>query len=126
MKRRNVREIASQDAVYARNACVTSEVLLAGKWRIQILCALLNGPIRIGELGRIIPGASKKMLAQGLRKLEADGIVVRNDLSDMTLHIEYELNPALRQSVINLLNHLAQWGIEFMTSKKAPVQIHIS
>lgn len=122
MKRRNFREIASQDAAYARNANVTSEVLLAGKWRIQILCALLKGPIRIGELGRIIPRASKKMLAQGLRRLEADGIVVRNDLSDITLHIEYELSPALHQSVLYLLNHLAQWGVEYMTSKEKPVQ----
>ena len=32
---------------------------------------------RIGQLGRLLPGASKKVPAQRLRLLEADGIVVR-------------------------------------------------
>jgi DNA-binding HxlR family transcriptional regulator len=40
-----------------------------------------SGPIRLAQLARIVPGASKQMLTQNLRKLEADGIVVRKDLT---------------------------------------------
>ena len=73
------------DAAYARHARLTTDVLLQGKWRIEILCAMRRGPVRLGQLARLIPDASKKMLTQNLRKLEADGIVIRSDLSDTTL-----------------------------------------
>jgi len=41
----------------------------------------------------MIPRASKKVLTQNLRELEAAGVVTRRDLSDEVLHIEYELKP---------------------------------
>ena len=50
------------------------------------------------------------MLAQALRKLEADGIVVRRDLSELVLHVEYVLHPDVRDSVIALIDQLEQWG----------------
>ena len=40
--------------------------LLQGKWRIQILCVMGEGPTRLGQLARLIPSASKKVLAQNL------------------------------------------------------------
>ena len=50
------------------------------------------------------------MLTQNLRKLEADGIVVRKNMSDLVLHIEYELDECTREAVCALLDHLATWG----------------
>ena len=79
------------DARYLRNASLAVALLFQSKWRVQILCVLRTGPIRLGQLGRLIPGASKKMLSQNLRQLEADGIIVRKDMSDLVLHVEYEL-----------------------------------
>jgi DNA-binding HxlR family transcriptional regulator len=93
-----------------RQAALTIEILFQGKWKAQILCAMRSGPIRLGQLSRIVPGASKKMLTQNLRQLEADGIVVRRDLTDLVLHIEYELDESTRDGVCALLDHLAKWG----------------
>jgi DNA-binding HxlR family transcriptional regulator len=98
------------DTAYARRARLTTEVLLQGKWRIEILCAMRQGPVRLGQLARLIPAASKKMLTQNLRKLEADGIVIRSDLSDTTLHVEYDLNDSAREAVCALLDELAKWA----------------
>jgi len=42
--------------------------------------------------------------------LEADGIVVRKDMSDLVLHIEYELDESTREGICDLLDHLATWG----------------
>ncbi|MGF7183159.1 winged helix-turn-helix transcriptional regulator [Tunturiibacter psychrotolerans] len=95
---------------YVRRANLTAEVLFRGKWKLQILCAMRSGPVRLGQLARIVPGASKKMLTQNLRQLEADGIVVRKDMSDLVLHIEYELAESTREGVCALLDHLAKWG----------------
>jgi DNA-binding HxlR family transcriptional regulator len=44
----------------ARRADLTIEILFQGKWKAQILCAIRSGPIRLGQLARIVPGASKK------------------------------------------------------------------
>ena len=85
---------------YVRRATLTAEVLFQGKWKLQILCAMRSGPVRLGQLARIVPGASKKMLTQNLRQLEADGIVVRKDMSDLVLHIEYELDESTREGVV--------------------------
>ena len=98
------------DTEYVRNASFAVGALFQSKWRIQILCALRSRPVRLGQLKRLIPEASKKMLAQNLRQLEADGIVVRKDMSDLVLHIEYELKADTSEGVCALLDHLAEWG----------------
>lgn len=110
------RHLSSKEAAYVRRAQLTFNVLMQGKWRIQILCALRHGPIRLGQLGRLIPRASKKVLAQNLRQLETDGIVTRTDLSDLILHIEYELHTDIQDTVCTLLNHLSDWGAIYLGS----------
>ena len=98
-----------------RHSQLALEIFLQGKWRIHILWILRLGPIRIGELARSIPGASKKVLAQHLRRLEADGIIIRNDLSDLVLHIEYELSPSFGNLVNNLLDSLSESGALYLS-----------
>lgn len=100
-----------------RSSQLAFEVFLQGKWRVPILWNLRHGPVRIGQLGRLIPGASKKVLAQHLRRLEADGIVVRKDLSDMVLHIEYELSSHYRQLVCDLLDRLSDAGAIYLAQR---------
>jgi DNA-binding HxlR family transcriptional regulator len=101
-------DICSFDTAYTRRARLTTEALLQGKWRIEILCVLRQGSVRLGQLARLIPDASKKMLTQNLRKLEAYGLVIRSDLSDTTLHVEYDLNDSAREAVSALLDELAK------------------
>lgn len=95
-------------------ASVAFELLLQGKWRPQMLSVMCSGPIRLGQLARLIPSASKKVLTQNLRRLEANGIVIRTDLSDVVLHVEYDLNPELRGSICHLLNQLGAWGDQYL------------
>ena len=83
---------------------------LQGKWGIQILCVMREGPTRLGQLGRLIPSASKKVLAENLRKLQSAGLIVRNDLSSHILHVEYELAEPVRVATYELLDQLAKWG----------------
>lgn len=69
-----------------------------------------SGPIRLGQLARAIPRASKKVLTQNLRDLEAAGIIMRTDFSGVVLHVEYELKQDVKDSIQALLEHLAGWG----------------
>lgn len=94
----------------AQCANLAIEVLLQGKWRVHILCAMRSGPVRLGQLGRLIPAASRKMLTENLRKLEGHGIVVRRDLSEKSLHVEYDFDDSAREAVRAVLDALAAWG----------------
>jgi DNA-binding HxlR family transcriptional regulator len=105
----------SDSSAYIRLAHVAEEALFQGKWQVQILCSMRSGSVRIGQLGRLIPGASKKVLTQSLRRLEFQGIVVRRNLSDLILHVEYELHHEVRESIGELLDQLSQWGADFVS-----------
>jgi DNA-binding HxlR family transcriptional regulator len=87
--------------------------LLQGKWRIQILCVMREGPIRLGQLARLIPSASKKVLAENLRKLQSARLIVRNDLSSHILHVEYDLAEPVKAATCQLLDQLAEWADEY-------------
>ena len=100
----------TSEQAYVRRVSLACDTLLQGKWRVQILCAMRIGPVRLGQLVRLIPNGSRKMLVQNLRNLESAGIVIRRDLSDLSLHVEYDLEPCLRESICLLLNELSNWG----------------
>ena len=90
--------------------CVSRVVeLLQGKWTIEILCAMREHPVRLSELKRRIPSASKKALTASLRSLQASQLVLRRDLSSSVLHVEYELAPSKRDQLAALLDYLAEW-----------------
>ena len=84
--------------------------LFEGKWTIQILCMMREHPVRLSELKREIPSASKKALTASLRTLEAARLVIRRDLSSSVLHVEYDLAEPMREPLVMLLDHLAEWG----------------
>ena len=42
---------------------------IGGKWKTQILWEIAAAPRRFGELKRLLPGVSEKMLAQQLREM---------------------------------------------------------
>ncbi|HEX4022223.1 MAG TPA: helix-turn-helix domain-containing protein [Acidobacteriaceae bacterium] len=86
----------------------TMEVL-RGKWTVQILCALLNGPVRLSQLRRLIPRASKKALTANLRSLEKLQLILRLDLSNSVLHVEYEVAEPARAPLAALVDQLSQF-----------------
>ena len=114
-----------QDALYCLGASRAIH-LLRGKRKIEILCILRTGPVRLGELTRLVPSASKKVLTENLRQLEEAGIVVRRDMSGNVRHIEYELTEGLQLATHSMLDELRSFGdthqrrIAAMHVKKLP------
>ncbi len=88
---------------------VTVDVV-GGRWRTVVLSHLKEGVHRYGELRRLIPGISEKMLTQRLRELEADGLVSRRDLGTNPPHVEYDLTGEGR-SLAPVLQALYDWGV---------------
>jgi DNA-binding HxlR family transcriptional regulator len=52
-----------------------SLALLGGKWKAVILAHLKDGPLRYGDLRRLIPQLSDKVLTERLADLQAIGLV---------------------------------------------------
>ena len=75
--------------------CVSRAVLahLASKWGSLVLRALTRGERRYSEIRWAIEGISEKMLAQTLRDLEGDGLVLRTSYPVVPPHVVYSLTP---------------------------------
>jgi DNA-binding HxlR family transcriptional regulator len=87
--------------------------LVGGKWKALILWALHAERQRFGELKRLIPGVSEKMLIQQLREMEADGLVHREVYHEVPPKVEYSLTP-FGQSLNEALIPLGEWGHKHM------------
>jgi DNA-binding HxlR family transcriptional regulator len=85
--------------------------VIGGKWKMLILYQVCLGTRRFGELRRLLPGISEKMLIQDLRQMEANNLLVRKDYKEVPPRVEYSITPfgrALGQSLIPLCT----WGIK--------------
>lgn len=101
---------APQASVYAE-ACPSRAILelIADKWTLLILPALKRGPMRNGDLMRLIGGVSQKMLTQTLRELERNGLVVRRDFQEVPPRVEYALTE-LGVSLADTVRKLDSWA----------------
>ena len=83
--------------------------VIGGKWKPIILHYLSEAPRRSGELGRLIPQASGKMLTQQLRELEVDKIIRRKIYRQVPPKVEYILTP-LGESLRPVMIAMCAWG----------------
>lgn len=81
------------------------EDVVGCKWSAGVVAALADGVRRPGALERYIPGISKKILNERLRKLCAYGLIVRTEIPDRIRHVEYTLTPMGRK-VAGLIRQL--------------------
>ncbi|WP_308440279.1 winged helix-turn-helix transcriptional regulator [Streptomyces mashuensis] len=87
--------------------------VVGGKWKVLILWALAERSCRFGELRRLLPGVSEKVLAAQLRELEGDGVVVREVYDEVPPRVVYSLTEA--GVLLNgALAPLGVWGKEFV------------
>ncbi len=66
--------------------------VIGGKWKTLILCHLTYGAKRTGELKKLTPGITQKMLTQQLRELEEDGVIIRTVYNQVPPKVVYELS----------------------------------
>ena len=94
---------------YCRS-CTDTVHLVQGKWKMHIVCAIRFRPVRLGQLARELPTASKKVLTENLRELEDAGLIVRRDLGGSVPHVEYDFKDEVRPALHSMLDHLADFG----------------
>ena len=87
--------------------------VIGGKWKPIILWILFQDTRRFGELKRMIPSITPKMLTQQLRDLERDGIVHREVYPVVPPKVEYSLTENGR-SLSPILLAMEAWGNTYM------------
>ncbi|MFH1591106.1 MAG: helix-turn-helix domain-containing protein [archaeon] len=87
--------------------------VIGGKWKTVILWHLQDKTLRFGELKRLIPGISQKMLTQQLREMEADLLINRKVYPQVPPKVEYSL--AIHgKSLKPILDVMSDWGKKHM------------
>ena len=93
--------------------------VIGGKWKPLIVWRLGSaGVLRFGELHRLLPGVTRKMLTQQLRELEADGVVLRRAFAQVPARVDYALTD-LGRSAMPVLEQLGAWGRQLETNDAA-------
>ncbi|MDR0813506.1 MAG: helix-turn-helix transcriptional regulator [Oscillospiraceae bacterium] len=87
--------------------------LIGGKYKSLILWHLTGSALRHGELQRLIPQATPKMLTQQLRELEGDSLVAREVFPVVPPKVEYSLTE-LGKSLLPILTAMYNWGADYM------------
>lgn len=102
---------ASKDGELGLAGCPIRTVVdtLGGRWASLLLEALAEKPYRFGELRRLAPDISQRMLTQTLVNLQRDGYVQRAVFPTKPPSVEYSLTD-LGRSMHDAMSHLLRWA----------------
>jgi DNA-binding HxlR family transcriptional regulator len=87
----------------------TTLSVIGGKWKPIILWIIRDEKKRFGEIKRLIPSITQKMLTQQLRELERDDIIHRKVYPVVPPKVEYSITD-YGHSLTPILNAMAKWG----------------
>jgi len=90
---------AIEDAIY----------VIGGKWKLRIIVALRDSPMRFNEIQRMVSGISAKVLSNELKELEMNGLVNRKVYDDTPVKVVYSVTE-YSKSLNNVLETLVEWG----------------
>ena len=92
--------------------------VIGGRWKTVLVCHLLDGRKRFGELCRLTPNATQRMITLQLRELEADGVLNRHVYAEVPPRVEYDVTEFGR-SLEPILDQMQAWGRAFKARKLA-------
>ncbi len=87
--------------------------LIGGKYKALILWHLIDRTLRFGELRRLIPQATPKMLTQQLRELEQHRLIDRTVYPVVPPKVEYTLTE-FGKSIRPILFVMYDWGADYI------------
>src|SRR5215210_5279050 len=79
------------------------------RWTLLVVEALLEGPLRFGQVSDVVGGIAPNVLTARLRHLEQEGVVVSRRYSERPPRLVYELSASGRE-LAGALALLGAWG----------------
>ena len=92
--------------------------VLSGKWKAVILARLKEEPLAYGQLRKLVPNLSDKVLTERLKDLEGDGLIERKRAADGRFRYSVTRRAA---GLRPMLQALYEWGL--MTAAEMGVEI---
>lgn len=83
--------------------------IISGRWSSLLMMALAERAYRFGDLRRLVPDISQRMLTQTLSDLQRDGYVHRQVFPTKPPMVEYSLTD-LGRSMYGALEQLLHWA----------------
>ena len=99
--------------VTARCPIRTTLELLGGKWKLLIIHQIGEQAVRFGELKRLLPDISEKMLVQELKNLADSHLIIRHSYGEVPPRVDYRLTEKGRKA-LPLIDHLRVFGQEYV------------
>ncbi len=99
--------------------------LIGGKYKSLILWHLVDAKLRFGELRKLIPQATPKMLTQQLRELEEAELVIRTVYPVVPPKVEYQLSD-LGRSIKPILQAMYAWGADYLKTDGLEINCSMS
>ncbi|WP_294199402.1 helix-turn-helix domain-containing protein [uncultured Chryseobacterium sp.] len=118
MEKGHINYLKLQEVLHLKNDldehCILNQSLslIANKWTLLVLMALMQGTKRNSELQRQINGISPKMLTQTLKILVGYGMVTRKVYPEVPPRVEYDLTEfgkSTADPLVALLNWSMSW-----------------
>ncbi len=110
---RQIQDVLGAQNISGHNLgdCPGRQVLdqIGDKWSTLMLLTLSEKPYRFGELRRLIPDISQRMLTQTLRDLQRNGLISRTVFPTQPPSVEYRLTP-LGASLMEPVGALVRWA----------------
>lgn len=101
-----------KDGIIDPSVCPISYTLsiVGGKWKWVLMWILsTKGTQRYGEIRKLLPNITHKILIQHLKELEANGLISRKEYSQVPPKVEYSLTDK-GQTLIPILELMSDWG----------------
>lgn len=85
--------------------------IIGHKWTGSILWHLKDQPMRFNEISRQLAGASKKVIAERLKAMEANKLIIRTVISTKPIAVSYAIDKK-GINALSILEELKKWTIE--------------
>lgn len=87
------------------------QMMVGGKWKPYLINCINRGLHRPSEFLQVIPGATKRVLAQQLSEMEKMGIVSKTVYPETPPRTEYELTET-GVSLVPVIRVMDEWGLK--------------
>lgn len=95
----------------AADALSEALALVGDRWSLLVVDALIDGPKRFADLDVAIPGIATNVLAQRLKQLESDGVLMAAPYNRRPIRYSYSLTGSGRD-LAGAMRLLAQWSAD--------------
>jgi DNA-binding HxlR family transcriptional regulator len=96
--------------------------ILGKRWTGLILKVLIEKPRRFSELAERLEVVSDRILAERLRELEREGLVLRQIFAEVPVRVQYSLTEKGR-ALEPVIEAIERWSEEWIEPQAAPVEI---